>query len=397
MFAAVFGVSEKMCYDETRPGGIQDGEQNRGMAAAGDMRLRNVCFYLGNEAWMREARILAGELEAAGIACVWIDGSGGLTAAEWKEDVPKAVPVTDSGENAGWASETILITDSREAAREAARRGIVCAACAGGGSFFEGAQLVVGSLAGLGPEVLGEFLLRTKGIPVTIAQTERLVIREIAEADFTRLREISMQEGMELAVRGDMQDGRGDPICGCSERKEIGGAPPGMFSDEYLSMYIKYMYRFYGYGLWSVFLRDGTLIGCCGFCNLEENVPDEGDEIRYREDRGNANAQVQPDHCQSVQACKCAGAPRRLELQYMLAREAQGEGYAQEMCRAALRFAFARTDADEVWVCVHRDNVPSVRLAERLGFTLVNGKNAGEILYYRCCADTFILDAAANR
>lgn len=295
---------------------------------------------------MQEAHVLAGALEAAGIVCRWIDRIGGQPAPGWDEKmsgVPETVLGTDSREadrDTGCGSETLLITDSREAAREAARRGTVCIACADDGGFFEGAQLVVEGLAELEPEVLEEFLLRTQGFPVTVARTERLVIREIAKEDFARLRGISMQAGMKHALRGGGQEGM-----------------PQMFSDEYLSMYIKYVYKFYGYGLWSVCLHDETLIGCCGFCNLDMDVPDG---------EGNMGCGV-----------------RRLELQYMLAREAQGHGYAQEMCRAALRFAFARTDANEVWVCVHRDNAPSVRLAERLGFSRVNGNGAEALLYYR--------------
>lgn len=338
---------------------------------------------------MQEAHVLAGALEAAGIVCRWIDRIGGRPAPGWDEKmsgVPETVLGTDSREadrDTGYGSETLLITDSREAAREAARRGTVCIACADDGGFFEGAQLVVEGLAELEPEVLKEFLLRTQGFPVTVARTERLVIREIAKEDFARLRGISMQAGMEHALRGGGPEGPDGALHGCSVREgsdsmpygygvqerpdgafhgcdvqdEDSDTPPQMFSDEYLSMYIKYVYKFYGYGLWSVCLHDGTLIGCCGFCNLDMDVPDGEDNT------------------------ECG--VRRLELQYMLAREAQGHGYAQEMCRAALRFAFARTDANEVWVCVHRDNAPSVRLAERLGFSRVNGNGAEALLYYR--------------
>lgn len=344
--------------------------------AAGDMRLRSVCFYLENEGWMQEAHVLAGALEAAGIVCRWIGRIGRRPAPGWDEKmsgVPEAVLGADSRKadrDTGCGSETLLITDSREAAREAARCGMVCIACADDGGFFEGAQLVVEGLAELEPEVLEEFLLRMQGFPVTVARTERLVVREITKEDFARLRGISMQAGMKHALRGGGQEGTDGASCGyrvqegtegvfrgCGTQNEDDDTPPQMFSDEYLSMYIKYVYKFYGYGLWSVFLHDGTLIGCCGFCNLDMDVPDGEDNM----------------------GCGV----RRLELQYMLAREAQGHGYAQEMCRAALRFAFARTDANEVWVCVHRDNAPSVRLAERLGFSRVNGNGAEALLYYR--------------
>ena len=55
------------------------------------------------------------------------------------------------------------------------------------------------------------------------------------------------------------------------------------------------------------------------------------------------------------------------ELGWMLGPEFQGKGYATEGARRALQYAFTELDKDHVISCIHPDNTPSIRVAERLG------------------------------
>lgn len=55
------------------------------------------------------------------------------------------------------------------------------------------------------------------------------------------------------------------------------------------------------------------------------------------------------------------------ELGWMLGREFWGRGYATEGARRALDYAFTELDKDHVISCIHPDNAPSIRVAERLG------------------------------
>ena len=55
------------------------------------------------------------------------------------------------------------------------------------------------------------------------------------------------------------------------------------------------------------------------------------------------------------------------ELGWTLGREFWGKGYATEGARRALAYAFTELDKDHVISCIHRDNAPSIRVAERLG------------------------------
>ena len=55
------------------------------------------------------------------------------------------------------------------------------------------------------------------------------------------------------------------------------------------------------------------------------------------------------------------------ELGWVLGREFWGRGYATEGARRALDYAFTELDKDHVISCIHPDNAPSIRVAERLG------------------------------
>ena len=98
--------------------------------------------------------------------------------------------------------------------------------------FFDGAELVTDSLEELDEQILEETLLHGLGLPVTIAETERLIIKEITKDEVEKLYQMSLQEGMQYLMR----DSNGDS---CLE-------------PERMCAYIKTAYRFYGYGLWSV-------------------------------------------------------------------------------------------------------------------------------------------------
>lgn len=57
-----------------------------------------------------------------------------------------------------------------------------------------------------------------------------------------------------------------------------------------------------------------------------------------------------------------------VELNYLLAPEAQHKGYATEAIRALIDYASKKWDIGKVVAEIHEDNRPSILLAERLGF-----------------------------
>jgi RimJ/RimL family protein N-acetyltransferase len=56
-----------------------------------------------------------------------------------------------------------------------------------------------------------------------------------------------------------------------------------------------------------------------------------------------------------------------LEVGWLLGREAWGQGYATEAARAAVHYAWRELGADELISLIAPENLPSQRVAERLG------------------------------
>lgn len=64
------------------------------------------------------------------------------------------------------------------------------------------------------------------------------------------------------------------------------------------------------------------------------------------------------------------------ELGWLLWRAYEGNGYATEAAKAVRQFAFEQLDWDRLVSYIHKDNVQSIRLAERLGARLDSDASA---------------------
>lgn len=64
---------------------------------------------------------------------------------------------------------------------------------------------------------------------------------------------------------------------------------------------------------------------------------------------------------------------RRVEIGYILARPAWGQGYAREAVAGLLDYCFTALQANRVEATIDPDNTASRRLAERLGFQCESG------------------------
>lgn len=291
----------------------------------------------------------------------------------------------------------LVLTDDRELAEQISKLGIACVGVAGeSDAFFNGTDLVVEEPEKLEMQELEKYLQRYHGLPVTIARTRRLTLREMIVDDWRVLNRIDHQSGMEKA-RQDAEE-------------------TDSFEKSRLESYIGSQYRLYGYGLWSVvldkertdseekerceavgsekifFAKDGTadvaagktgrrveivtditvgktggrtelqterirecVIGCCGFSALDERT-DMQKGIGDGED-----AQDQEN-------------PVILELQYMLDEAYRRQGYGTEMCRAAIAYAYEQLEADEIMVRVRSDYQEAISFARSIGFRPVSVK-----------------------
>lgn len=343
-----------------------------------EWKLNTVIFALGRR-WKAQGETLRIRLEMEGITC-----------AAYEDGM-----IAEKAGNKG----ILAVTDDKELALKMKAENVPCVGCAGmEEGYFDGAGMVTDHPGELEVRTLEEYLLRFYGLPVTIAKTDRVLIREIVRSDFEDLRRISMQAEM-----GYLQDicrpgggGRDPGICVQAEIERLqdichsgeGGRDPGTceqaetayfqgamgescFEPDRLEAYISHVYRLYGYGLWSVVKKSGgapeTLIGCCGLSDWEGACPSENGSQRENAGCGEADF---------------SGSGVCLEMQYMVDEFYQGQGYGTEMCRAVLDYAFGYLEADEVWLRIHPDNEPSLGLAGKLGFGLV-GMGPDGLLYFQ--------------
>jgi len=80
------------------------------------------------------------------------------------------------------------------------------------------------------------------------------------------------------------------------------------------------------------------------------------------------------------------GPNRRLTVGYSVHEEHRGRGYATEMLTLLTEWALARPEVDLVRATIHADNLPSLRVAEKSGFTatgaLVQDAERGELIVF---------------
>lgn len=154
---------------------------------------------------------------------------------------------------------------------------------------------------------------RLAGLPWEILETERLLVRETKVEDvdcFYRIyAEPSVTEYME-----NLFEDRDEEIA-------------------YIREYIKTVYAFYGYGMWTVLEKEsGEVIGRVGLSRREGfSLP---------------------------------------ELGFVIGLPWQGRGYAFEVCSAILRYAGKELSMERVQVLTQPENEKSLRLCEKLGFTV---------------------------
>ena len=145
-----------------------------------------------------------------------------------------------------------------------------------------------------------------------ILETRRLCLREMTPSDYAAL-------------------------CGILQDPEVMYAYNGPFDDEETQAWLDRQldrYRAYGhrFGLWAVILKEtGSMIGQCGLT-------------------------MQPWKDRQV-----------LEIGYLFRRDHWHQGYATEAAIACREYAFSTLHADEVCSIIRDTNLPSQRVARRVG------------------------------
>lgn len=167
-------------------------------------------------------------------------------------------------------------------------------------------------------------------LPQIIARTNRLMIRELSLSDVPYLHSIANQ----IQIKDKIDDMRGT----VEEEQEK------------MSAYINYIYRFYGIGLWGIFLSDtNQLIGRGG---VEYKKFD--DQTHY------------------------------YELGFYISSEMHGKGYGQESIAAILDYCFHTLALPSIIAFVKIDNDNSRKLLQRIGMTFdcVTTRNQQPVYQY---------------
>jgi HAD superfamily hydrolase (TIGR01509 family) len=153
---------------------------------------------------------------------------------------------------------------------------------------------------------------RFHNIPLTIKATERLLIKELCESDIPSL--FSILDKPE------------------TKKYQLYLLPSLDSFIEVQKAYIYNIYKFYGYGLWGVYLKESnTLVGRCGIQN----------QIVYGKDE--------------------------IELGYEIDPNYYGLGYGYESCKAIIEYAFNQLYITRIVARIHCDNIKSINLATKLG------------------------------
>lgn len=176
---------------------------------------------------------------------------------------------------------------------------------------FPGARYAVEDLPAVEYCSYEEAFRRLAGIPWDILETERIKVRETTPQDVDEFYRIYSDPSITQYMEDLFPD-----------RKQ---------ETEYIKAYVKQIYEFYGFGLWTVLHKEsGRVIGRAGL-----NVR-EGYEIP--------------------------------ELGFVIDVEYQGKGYAFEVCRAILKYAEEKLEFPAVQAFVDEKNQCSLHLLGKLGF-----------------------------
>lgn len=194
------------------------------------------------------------------------------------------------------------------------------------------AAYVVEKLEDIDDIFLERVVRRRLGLPWVITRTSRLTVREMVPGDCLLI----------------------------PDEPEAGEEGRRFLKEEYLKDYIRCQYGFYEYGIWALEELDrGILVGKAGLSNLDLSM--------------------YPEFSSSI---KSNDTP--VELGYHIFSPYRNQGYAKEACQAILQYG-TREISKQIYARIERTNLPSLKLAESLGFQLIaqgySGSASGMCLY----------------
>ena len=178
---------------------------------------------------------------------------------------------------------------------------------------FTGALYVIEQIEEIGYETVDMAYRRLADLPWEILTTKRCIVRETIIEDVDSFYRIYAEPEITKYME-NLYDDRDEEIAYIRDYREI-------------------VYGFYGYGMWTILTKEGTVIGRAGI-NWREgfDVP---------------------------------------ELGFMIGVTWQRQGYAYEVCSAILDYACNELGFTQIQALVMKGNNKSERLCKKLGFQYV--------------------------
>ena len=286
--------------------------------------LRKIVFFIADGQQMKAVEKMKRNMEDDGaIIDIWGPEQDGF-------DRGKGIPeLFFLGMDAYENDSTLFVTDTKAVLQELKRRGnyaIVLFHENNKEEDLSGAAYGITDIEELTFDSFEKAYLRLSGKPWTITETDRCVIREMTVEDVEDFYRIYS----EPSITYYMDDLYEEPE---DER-------------EYTREYIRKIYGFYGYGLWSVVNKaDGKVIGRAGLSWRKGfDIPEIGFVI---------------------------------EVPY------QRKGYAYEVCNAIVRYGMEELEFDEIQALVKKGNEASINLCMKLGFVRLDAVEDKGIMYER--------------
>lgn len=219
----------------------------------------------------------------------------------------------------------LILTDSPELARICRKLDMATAAVLSGTEKdFPGISYAVTDVENLDQGYLERIWQRYRGIPWKICETERCFVRESTPEDVESFYRIYRDKSITAYMEDLFRD------------KETETA--------YIREYIEKVYGFYGFGMWSVCLK-------------------ETDEVIGRAGLSMREGFEEP------------------ELGYVIEKKWQRQGIAAEVCRAILAYGREELGFERVRALMHPENAASERLCRKLGFSYVGETEIEGVIY----------------
>ena len=246
---------------------------------------------------------LSDDLKEHGVAAVTVTGHDNCDIACTQPDAAD--------------KETLYITDSENTYHELCGQGKYVLPYRHDGNEnmgFAGAIYVIEKIEEIGYETVDMVYRRLAGLPWEIFTTKRCIIRETTVEDVDSFYRIYAEPEITEYMENLYAD-RDEEIA-------------------YIRNYREKVYGYYGYGMWTVLTRDGTVIGRAG--------------ISWREGFDMP------------------------ELGFVIGVPWQRRGYAYEVCEAVLEYAHKELGFTQIRALVMEGNDKSESLCYKLGFQCVD-------------------------